>query len=138
MIIVFADAGYWIAMINPLEILHLKAKAISRNLGKTKIITTELILVELLNFYAAGGAHARALAVRYVAQIRQNSFVEIVSMDESLFTRGYKLYASRLDKEWGMVDCVSFSVMQERGLFDALAYDHHFQQAGYRALLRDA
>ena len=137
MIAVFADAGYWIAMINPLEILHLKAEAVSRTLGKAKLITTELVLVELLNFYAAGGAHARALAVRYVAQIRRNSSVDIISMDEPLFSRGYELYASRLDKEWGMVDCVSFVVMKERGLFDALAYDHHFQQAGYRALLRD-
>ena len=125
-------------MINPLEMLHLKAKSISRTLGNTKLITTELVLVELLNFYAAAGAHTRSLAAKYVAQIRQNNSVEIVTLDEELFNRGHQLYASRLDKEWGMVDCVSFVVMQEYGLTDALAYDHHFQQAGFRALLREA
>ena len=135
--IVFTDAGYWIAIINPLETLHLKAETLSRTLGSVKMVTTELILVELLNFYAAGGSRARSLAANYVAQLRRNSSVEIVRLDEELFNKAHQLYSNRLDKEWGMVDCVSFVVMQERGLTDALAYDHHFQQAGFRALLRE-
>ena len=135
---VFADAGYWIAIINPLEMLHLKAKKLAQIHINAKLITTELVLVELLNFYAAGGPRMRSLAAKYVAQIRQNSSVEVVELDDALFERGHQLYAARPDKEWGMVDCISFVVMQERGLTDALAYDHHFQQAGYRALMREA
>jgi len=46
------------------------------------------------------------------------------------------LFCSRLDKEWGLIDCVSFIVMQERGLTNALTTDEHFEQAGFRALLR--
>jgi predicted nucleic acid-binding protein len=135
---VFADAGYWIAIINPLEMLHLKAKKLAQTYVNAKLITTELVLVELLNFYAAGGSRMRSLAVRYVAQIRQNSSVEVIGLESALFDKGHQLYANRPDKEWGMVDCVSFVVMQERGLTDALAYDHHFQQAGFRALMREA
>ena len=135
---VFADAGYWIALLNPLEMLHLQAKKLAQAHINVKLITTELVLVELLNFYPAGGSRIRNLAARYVAQLRQNRSVEVIGLDSELFEKGRQLYATRPDKEWGMVDCVSFVVMQERGITDALAYDHHFQQAGFRALMREA
>lgn len=38
------------------------------------------------------------------------------------------------DKQWGLVDCISFVVMRERGIDEALTADHHFVQAGFRAL----
>ena len=47
------------------------------------------------------------------------------------------LYASRKDKEWGLVDCSSFVIMQERGITEALAHDHHFVQEGFVAVMRD-
>lgn len=40
-----------------------------------------------------------------------------------------------MDKEWGMTDCISFVVMQDMGIIDALTTDDHFRQAGFRALL---
>jgi uncharacterized protein len=42
---------------------------------------------------------------------------------------------SRRDKEWSLTDCISFVVMKERGLTEALTADHHFEQAGFKALL---
>jgi predicted nucleic acid-binding protein len=56
--------------------------------------------------------------------------------DEELSGRGFDLYAARLDKQWSLTDCVSFEVMRDMRLTDALASDHHFEQAGFRALLR--
>jgi predicted nucleic acid-binding protein len=43
----------------------------------------------------------------------------------------------RKDKAWGLEDCASCLIMQERGISQALAYDEHFKQAGFVALLRD-
>jgi len=54
---------------------------------------------------------------------------------EELFDQAVTLYAARMDKEWGVTDCISFVVMQERGLTAALTTDAHFQQAGFQALL---
>ena len=64
--------------------------------------------------------------------------VEIVPTSEELYQRAFQLYQSRADKEWGLTDCVSFVVMQDRGLSDALTTDKHFEQAGFRALLRES
>jgi len=50
---------------------------------------------------------------------------------------GLELYARRPDKSWSLTDCISFVVMTDRGLTEALTGDHHFEQAGFRALLRE-
>lgn len=59
---VFADTGYWIALLNPRDELHTKAKAVSISLGSLQIITSELVLSELLNSFAARGVHLRQAA----------------------------------------------------------------------------
>jgi predicted nucleic acid-binding protein len=59
----------------------------------------------------------------------------VLSVSTELFDRAVTLYAARIDKEWGVTDCISFVVMQERGLTAALTTDVHFQQAGFRVLL---
>ena len=52
-----------------------------------------------------------------------------------LFERGLALYNARPDKEWSLTDCISFVVMADEGLTDALTGDRHFEQAGFTALL---
>ncbi len=61
--------------------------------------------------------------------------MEIVFVDPALWLRGGNIYEQRLDKAWSLTDCISLAVMKERGISDALTADHHFVQAGYRALL---
>jgi predicted nucleic acid-binding protein len=41
----------------------------------------------------------------------------------------------RIAKDWGLTDCISFVVMKDNGLSDALTTDSHFQQTGFQALL---
>ncbi len=63
--------------------------------------------------------------------------VAIISLSDELFTKGMELYSKRIDKEWGLIDCISFVAMQERGILQALTTDIHFQQAGFQALMRE-
>jgi predicted nucleic acid-binding protein len=58
-------------------------------------------------------------------------------MSEDLYERAFRFYQSRQDKEWGITDCISFVIMQDRGLTEALTTDENFQQAGFRALLKE-
>lgn len=70
--------------------------------------------------------------------MRANPLIEILTPDPGLFDRGLALFARRPDKAWSLTDCISFVVMADRGLTEALTGDHHFEQAGFRALLRGA
>lgn len=67
--------------------------------------------------------------------MRAHSRVEIVSADSRSFAAGFELFASRADKDWSLVDCISFALMKKREISEALTGDRHFEQAGFRALL---
>ena len=78
----------------------------------------------------------RELFLEMRIALRENERVTIVPMGQELFDRGIELYGERLDKEWSITDCISFIVMREQGITDALTGDHHFEQAGFKALLK--
>lgn len=75
--------------------------------------------------------------MQVVRSFQSNVDVEIVPQTDGQFAAALTLYAQRPDKEWGITDCASFLIMQERGIVEALAHDDHFQQAGFIPLLRD-
>ena len=86
---------------------------------------------------ALAKARYRKAAVELLDAMENDNSVEIVGLSEALWDRAYRVFRDRTDKEWGMIDCVSFIVMEDRHITDALTTDEHFQQAGFRALLRD-
>ena len=65
-----------------------------------------------------------------------NPQVKLIPPDVALFDAGVQLFANRPDKEWSLTDCISFVVMQQEGITQALTADHHFEQAGFQALLK--
>ncbi len=134
--IVFADAGYWIALFNPRDALHTKAITTSQAIQAQLTVTSQMVLVEFLNHHAAMGAKFRQRSVKVVEQLRKDPKVEVVPQTNEQFEQALALYAQRQDKAWGLVDCSSFLIMQERGISQALAYDEHFRQAGFVPLLR--
>ena len=133
---VFADAGYWIALLNPRDRLHQRAKRVSRRLGTHRVVTSELILVEYLDDSSSRGEFTRRLAVATVARLRHDVNTNIVPLSRAQFSGALAMYTSRPDKAWSLTDCSSFQIMERFGLREALAHDEHFEQAGFRALLR--
>ncbi|MBL8723274.1 MAG: type II toxin-antitoxin system VapC family toxin [Planctomycetes bacterium] len=131
---VFADTGYRTALLNPKDQLHDKAVQVSQTLGQRRIVTSEMVLDELLA--ALSMVPQRPLAVRCVEAIRADPNVEIVPQTSLQFEAAFAENRSRRDKEWSLTDCASFVLMRTRGLSEALAHDHHFVQAGFVALLR--
>jgi predicted nucleic acid-binding protein len=132
---VFADAGYWIALLNPRDHLHRKAVTVSEMLGQSRIVTSEMVLTEVLNAFAGKGESLRIAACSLVDRIRSNANAEIVSMTSNAFREATERYRSRTDKSWGLTDCTSFLIMEQKGMSDALSADRDFQQAGFEALL---
>ena len=96
-------------------------------------VTSEAVLFELGN--ALAKPPHRRLGIHALQQIRADSGIEIVPVDPDLFAQTVAFYQSRPDKAWGLTDCSSFIIMQQRGLRDALTADNHFEQAGFKRLL---
>lgn len=134
--VVFADTGYWIAIINPQDALRESAENAEATLGAHRVVTSEMVLIEVLNHFSRGGADARRTATEVVRSLKANPNVDVVSLTSVQFAKAVDRYASRLDQTWSLVDCSSFVLMEERDIWDALAYDDDFAQAGFNALLR--
>ena len=132
---VFADANYWIGLFNPKDQLHDAAIAASRSLARTRLVTSEMVLVEVLNGLAEF-APLRGAVVAAVDAIAADPNTEVVPQTALLFRDALAHFRQHQDKEWGLTDCSSFVIMRSRDLREALTHDHHFEQAGFEALLR--
>jgi predicted nucleic acid-binding protein len=135
---VFADTGYWIAVLYPRDELHRHALLIPGSLGKIQIVTSEWVFTEVLDSFAERGALLREAAAFAVSQVAIRPDVRVVSFGETTFDQAFELYRSRLDKAWSLTDCSSFLIMRQLGIADALTHDRHFEQAGFKALMRKA
>jgi len=133
---IFLNSSGLISLIHRGDALHKRAKECYASLGRRKRVTTIAVLVECLNFLSR--APLRPLATALWEQI-QNAVMmgvlEVVPLTEDLFTESLALFLSRPDKEWSLTDCISFVVMEKRGIRQALTADKHFAQAGFEALL---
>jgi uncharacterized protein len=130
---VFLDTSYLLALVVESDENHARALA-WRNALRVPFVTTEFVLIEL-----ADGLSKRAtrhLACGVIDSIRMGRGVTVVKPTRELILRGYTLYKRSRDKSWSLTDCISFELMYDRHLTDALTHDHHFEQARLRALLR--
>jgi len=133
---VFADTGYWIALLDPQDTLHQKAVNLSLSLAQAKICTSEMVLTEVLNHFSKRGSFLRQAAIGLIQSVQDSPTIEMVPQTSELFQAAFNLYRQRLDQSWSHTDCASFCMMQQRNIQEALAYDRHFEQAGFIALLR--
>ncbi|MGH9948105.1 MAG: type II toxin-antitoxin system VapC family toxin [Pyrinomonadaceae bacterium] len=133
MIEAFIDTSFAVALGNNKDSYHQKALELSFLMSGASLITTDCILYEIGNSLARG---FREHAVATISNLITSDEIEVVKTDNILFDRAFELYKSHNDKTWGLVDCVSFVVMTDRGVAKALSNDRHFRQAGFEALLR--
>jgi uncharacterized protein len=133
---VFADTGYWIALLNPDDALHQKARNLTSSLKNVPIVSSEMVFTELLNAFSARGSFYRQKAVNFINYSFNSPEIEVVSQTNELFKSALELYNNRPDQAWSHTDCTSFQMMQQQNILEALAYDKHFEQAGFVALLR--
>jgi predicted nucleic acid-binding protein len=129
----FIDTSFLVALVLKDDALHRRAAAWDASITGS-CLTTEFVLFEFANYLSV--SRLKALAWKTIDQLRQDPFIEIVSSDQGWVEEGYQLFRSHSDKDWSLTDCTSFLVMKQRGIVDALTHDHHFEQAGFRALLR--
>ena len=133
MIPVFADTYYFLALRNPNDEGHARAVEATGLLTGRRVVTTAWVLTEMAD--AQAKPSNRAGFVELMTMLADDSDVQVVPPSMDHFERGVALYTARSDKAWSLTDCISFKVMADLGLNEALTGDHHFRQAGFRALL---
>lgn len=128
------DSAYVIALINDRDQYHLQAKRLARRYRERPLVITEGVLLEIGNFFAGS---FRAQAAQIIEQFLASPQVEVVYTSPQILASAIALYKRMSDKQWSLVDCISFVLMRERSMTEALTPDHHFTQAGFQALFAE-
>ena len=130
---VFADTFYFLALLDSSEQFHLPAVEFSRD-PQFRLVTTEWVLAEFGDAYSR--PNDRADFVAFYRSLVNHPRVRIIPADTRLFQRGVEFFGCRPDKRWSLTDCMSFVVMADEGILEALTGDRDFEQAGFTALLK--
>ena len=134
---VFVDAVYWIAFADPRDQWHEQAmEARARLPEDERLITTQEILTEFLAAMSNKGAYYRQRAMESIHAIYADPYIEVLDQSRQTFFDGLRRYARRPDKAYSLQDCVSMNAMERMGIDGALTNDRHFEQEGFRLLMR--
>jgi predicted nucleic acid-binding protein len=131
----FADTSYFLALLIPADINHPAARHWSET-QRAPLITSEYVLIEVGNYLSP--VPARRLFGQFWRAIRSDGRMTVVPASSDLLARGLELYETRLDKPWSLTDCISFIIMKDHAIRDALTADRHFEQAGFTALFKQS
>ncbi|MBI1372981.1 MAG: PIN domain-containing protein [Phycisphaera sp.] len=132
---VFADASYFIALLNRRDEAHVRALDFSKQPG-LRFVTTEWVFAECADGFSAR-PELRAVVAEVIRDTYENPAARVIPATHESFRDGFDLFRARADKAWSLTDCISFAVMRGEGLTEALTTDRHFTQAGFRTLLTD-
>ena len=95
-------------------------------------LVSDAVLLEIGNGLAR---NYKQEAIEVIEGFFDSEEVEIVRLTPELFERAFELYKKYKDKDWGLIDCISFVVITDAGITQALTFDQHFEQAGFEALM---
>jgi uncharacterized protein len=129
----FLDTSFFLALSLEDDALHDRALAWQRTITG-KLFTSEFVLLEVADHLSP--PHLKRLVSTIFSLVQDDEQIDVVPISREDYLRGLLLFDSRPDKAWSLTDCISFEIMRDRCITDALTHDHHFEQAGFRALLR--
>jgi len=133
---IFVDSFAWIAIINKSDNYHQVSIDLFNELltQQTKLVITNYILIETINALSKP-EHRRGI-IEFINRIEKSPSVNIFKITDELYKSAWHLYQHRMDKDWGITDCTSFEVMKALSIEKAFTNDKHFEQAGYRILVK--
>ena len=129
----FVDTSFVVALVNKNDQYHSLALDLAERFTGQRLVTTAAFLLEIGN---ALSRNFKRASVEIIEHFLTSDDVKVIHLHPSLFRKAFDLYKSHSDKLWGLIDCVSFVVMKELAITDALSADKHFEQAGFKVLIR--
>ena len=135
---VFVDTAYFIALARPSDQWRDSAVAARGILGaNASLVTTQEMLTEFLTALSGAGPEARKQAAQMVKDILDTGAVRVIRQSHESFLDGLDRYENRLDKKYSLQDCTAMNAMEAEGITQILTSDHHFEQEGFIALMRE-
>ncbi|MBX3267195.1 MAG: type II toxin-antitoxin system VapC family toxin [Acidobacteria bacterium] len=132
---VFVDTLYFVALINKNDQWRSKSIEAKARLSDARFVTTEMVLIEVLNFLSEYGETLRKQVSLFVRDVLEDVEFDVVAYTETTLLNGLELYETRLDKGYSLTDCISMNVCREMGIQEILTHDRHFEQEGFSILL---
>lgn len=132
--ILFADTFYWVALLNPRDASHVRVTSFARRLGTARLVTTDEVLTEVLNWFSRFGPRWRGEAVTLVHDLRGDPDVDVLPQSRADFDAALALYEARPDKDDSLTDCRSMIALRALPISEILTNDHHFTQEGFTIL----
>lgn len=129
---ILVDTAYVLALVNERDQYHDRAQELADLFEGHDLLITDAVLLEIGNALARG---FKEQAIEIITYFIESEEVEIFRHSSQIFDKAFALYKKYADKEWSLVDCISFIVMRERGIKQALTFDRHFEQAGFVAIM---
>lgn len=131
----FVDTQYFVAFFQESDQWHERAVELESQIGGYKFVTTDSVLIEVLNYFAAYGNITRREIIALAADVLADENFQVIEQTRDVFLKALTLYQSRLDKGYSVTDCISMNVCRELGINEVLTHDHHFEQEGFKILL---
>ncbi|NEN96092.1 MAG: type II toxin-antitoxin system VapC family toxin [Moorea sp. SIO3I7] len=133
---VFVDTAAWIALVNVDDDFHRIAKQVRVRLEQDnyRLVTSYFVLLEVAD--ALTSVRFRPQTINLLNRLKGLAGLRVIEVSQALFDAGWQLYCQRLDKDWGLTDCISFVIMEREGITTAFTSDQHFEQAGFIRLLK--
>lgn len=130
---IFVDTWFIVALINKRDQYHQKALQLAEQYKNHPLITTDAVFLEFGN---ALSSNYKNEAAELMEQFLASDEIDVIRLTPKLFDEALSLYKKHQDKSWGLVDCISFVVMKQNQITQALTFDKHFIQAGFQALMK--
>lgn len=134
----FVDTSGWASLFHPDDLFHEQAETLYEGIRKNgiRLITTNYVIAETVALLTSPFRTPRQAVIGLVNSIKTSALVDLIHINENLDKRAWDLLSNRIDKDWSLVDCSSFVVMQNERITESLTTDHHFEQAGFVRLLK--
>lgn len=131
---IFLDTGYVIALEASDDQHHEEAKTHWKGFitDRPRMTSTTYVFDEVVTFFNSRGRHEKA--VETGKRLQASKMLELIPVGDELFEEGWKYFQEHGDKRYSLTDCISFVVMQKHDMRMALAFDKHFEQAGFQRL----
>lgn len=134
---IFVDTFYWIALINKKDTWHQKVRNYSQNLDNVKLVTTQEVLVETVNFFASYPQQMKEAVYRLVEAIINDINIQVLPQNEESFMMGLNFFKNRFDKGYSLTDCISMMTIKKLKITEVLTHDKHFTQEGFIILFQN-